>query len=99
MVDPQTKPAANAPAKKPQRSMGPFDHPWFLPGLLYFFMLWAGYDEFLNPDFDPKHMWFNRTILGLSTVFAVYYTVQNLRDARRARERAAEESQAPSRTG
>lgn len=99
MADEQTKPTADTPAKKPQRSMGPFDHPWFLPGLLYFFMLWAGYDEFLNPDFDVKHMWFNRTILVLSSIFAVYYTVQNIRDTRRARERAAAQSQARSQNG
>ncbi|CAG0958488.1 hypothetical protein MYXO_00620 [Myxococcaceae bacterium] len=88
----QTKPAGSASAKKPQRSMGPFDHPWFLPGLLYFFVLWAGYDEFLNPDFDPKYTWFNRTILGLSSVFAVYYTVQNIRDTRRAKARESAKS-------
>ncbi len=99
MVDEKPKPAEETAAKKPQRSMGPFDHPWFLPGLLYFFMLWAGYDEFLNPEFDAKHVWFNRTILAVSTIFAVYYTIQNVRDTRRARERAAAQSQAHSQNG
>jgi len=77
-----------------RRSMGPFDHPWFLPGLLYVFTLWFAYDGWINSDPDMmEHQTFNRVGAVIWFVGAVYYTLQNLRDQRRARERAASGSQ------
>lgn len=75
------------------RSMGPFDHPWFLPGLLYAFTLWFAYDGWLNPNI--KAVTFNRIMAPLWLAAAVYYTLQNLRDQRRARERAEQATPRP----
>lgn len=101
MAEPKPAPAPAAPGgekKGPEarRSMGPFDHPWFLPVLLYGFTIWFGYDGWFNPDI--KAVTFNRVLAPIWLAGAVYYTVQNLRDQRRARERAAQ-SGAPSKSG
>jgi hypothetical protein len=85
----ETKPEGASPAPKrdeAKRAMGPFDHPWFLPGLLYGFAVWFGYDGWLNPDI--KSVTFNRVMAPLWLAGAVYYTIQNLRDRRRRREAA-----------
>jgi hypothetical protein len=39
----QTPEAAPAPP-------GPFDHPYFLPGLLFAIALWFGYDGWFNEE-------------------------------------------------
>jgi hypothetical protein len=83
----ETKPESTSPATKgdgAKRSMGPFDHPWFLPGLLYAFSIWFGYDGWLNPNI--KSVMFNRVMAPLWLAGAIYYTIQNLRDQRRRRE-------------
>ena len=85
----ETRPAdaaQDAGTAAAKRSMGPFDHPWFLPGLLYAFALWFGYDGWLNPNI--KSVTFNRVMAPLWLAGAIYYTVQNLRDQRRRREAA-----------
>ena len=90
---------AGSTAPKPEegrRSMGPFDHPWFLPGLLYVFTLWFGYDGWLNPKIQA--VTFNRVMTPIWLAGAIYYTIQNLRDRRRAREGAAQSS-SPSQPG
>jgi hypothetical protein len=89
----ETKPVGSGPAKKtgePKRNMGPFDHPWFLPGLLFAFALWFGYDGWLNPKI--KAVTFNRVLAPLWLVGGIYYSIQNIRDQRRARERAGQSS-------
>mgnify|MGYP001161868616 CR=1 FL=1 len=93
----ETKPEGASPTPKGdegRRSMGPFDHPWFLPGLLFGFAIWFGYDGWLNPNI--KSVAFNRVMAPVWLAGAIYYTVQNLRDRRRKREHA--ESPPPSKT-
>ncbi len=91
----ETKPASAhaAPTGEPRRSMGPFDHPWFLPGLLYAFAIWFGYDGWLNENIEA--VTFNRVMAPIWLAGAIYYTIQNLRDRRRDRERAASQSPPP----
>jgi hypothetical protein len=71
-----------APQESEERASTPFDHPYFLPALLIGFTAWFGYDGWLNPDFDPKWITFNRwgffVLLGL----AAYFTIQTVRDKR-----------------
>lgn len=88
MADENGQDGANAADKTDaaRRSMGPFDHPWFLPGLLYGFAVWFGYDGWLNSKIQA--VTFNRVMAPLWLAGAIYYTIQNLRDRRRARERA-----------
>jgi hypothetical protein len=93
--DEQQQAASTAPKRDAgRRSMGPFDHPWFLPGLLYVFTLWFGYDGWLNPKIQA--VTFNRVMTPIWLTGAIYYTIQNLRDQRRAR---AARSSPPSEAG
>ncbi|MCC6643035.1 MAG: hypothetical protein IT386_17880 [Deltaproteobacteria bacterium] len=84
-IEPEGRSTATESASA-KRSMGPFDHPWFLPGLLYAFAVWFGYDGWLNPNI--KSVTFNRVMAPLWLAGAIYYTIQNLRDQRRRREAA-----------
>ena len=66
----------------------PFDHPAFLPALLWALALWFGYDGWLNSDPDmQEHLDFNRYGFGILFVGAVYYT---FRAAQEFRERAGD---------
>ena len=57
VAEPEPRDAAEEPE---ERATTPFDHPFFLPALLIVFTLWFGYDGWLNADFDPKWISFNR---------------------------------------
>ncbi len=61
-IEPEGRSTATESASA-KRSMGPFDHPWFLPGLLYAFAVWFGYDGWLNPNI--KSVTFNRVMAPL----------------------------------
>jgi hypothetical protein len=64
----------------------PFDHPAFLPVLLWGLAVWFGYDGWINQDPDMlEHVAFNRWGFGILVVLGLYFTVQSVRDAR-ARE-------------
>ncbi len=96
MADETTPPKSGNVSKESAdgRSMGPFDHPWFLPFLLYAFALWFGYDGWFNENI--KAVTFNRVLAPIWLAGALYYTFQNIRDQRRARERAAQHTDASS---
>ena len=65
----------------------PFDHPAFLPVLLWGLAVWFGYDGWINQDPDMlEHVAFNRWGFGILVVLGLYFTVQSLRDARRKSE-------------
>ena len=89
--DPEERdPAAgeNAPAKDAdqpdgeERASTPFDHPFFLPVLLIGFTAWFGYDGWLNADFDPQWISFNRWGFFILLALAAYYTIQSVREMR-----------------
>jgi hypothetical protein len=66
----------------------PFDHPAFLPVLLWGLAVWFGYDGWINQDPDMlEHITFNRWGFGILVVLGIYFTVQSLRDRARDRER------------
>jgi len=61
----------------------PFDHPAFLPVLLWALSLWFGYDGWLNDDPDmQEHLTFNRYGFAVLIVLATYFTVQGVREMR-----------------
>ena len=65
----------------------PFDHPAFLPVILWGLSVWFGYDGWINQDPDMlEHVTFNRYGFGLLVVAAVYFTFQAIREIRRERE-------------
>ncbi len=61
----------------------PFDHPAFLPLLLWALSIWFGYDGWLNQDPEMlEHVTFNRYGFGLLVVLGVYFTIQGVREMR-----------------
>jgi len=68
-----------------ERASTPFDHPFFLPVLLVLFTLWFGYDGWLNADFDPQWISFNRWGFAVLLPLAVYFTIQAVRETRRGK--------------
>jgi hypothetical protein len=70
-----------------EEASSPFDHPAFLPVLLWGLAVWFGYDGWINKDPEMlEHVAFNRWGFGILVVLGIYFTVQSLREAR-ARDR------------
>lgn len=65
-----------------ERAPTPFDHPLFLPVLLIAFTAWFGYDGWLNADFDPKWISFNRWGFFILLALSIYFTIQSVREMR-----------------
>ena len=65
----------------------PFDHPLFLPGLLLAFMLWFGYDGWLNPEMKEEYLGFNRWGAVLWAVLTLWFGYKGLKEMREDRER------------
>jgi hypothetical protein len=65
-----------------ERAETPFDHPYFLPALLIAFTVWFGYDGWLDEDFNPEYISFNRWGFFILLPLAVYFTIQAVREKR-----------------
>ncbi len=65
----------------------PFDHPAFLPVLLWALALWFGYDGWINQDPEMlEHVTFNRVGFAVLVALGSWFTFQALRDKRRQSE-------------
>lgn len=74
----------------------PFDHPMFLPALLFAFALWFGYDGFLNTDPEMmEHQGFNRGGFALWVVLFLYYGWRGLQEMREANEAEPSDADRP----
>jgi hypothetical protein len=72
--------APGAASEDEEDGTSPFDHPAFLPVLLWALAIWFGYDGWLNSDPDmAEHITFNRVGFGVLVLAGTYYTVQALR--------------------
>jgi len=61
----------------------PFDHPAFLPVLLWGLAAWFGYDGWINQDPDMlEHRTFNQVGFAVLVVLGLYFTVQSVRETR-----------------
>ena len=61
----------------------PFDHPAFLPVLLWGLAAWFGYDGWINQDPEMlEHKAFNRWGFAVLVVLGLYFTIQSIRQAR-----------------
>ena len=61
----------------------PFDHPAFLPVLLWALSIWFGYDGWLNDDPEMvEHLSFNRYGFAVLVALASYYTFDAVRRVR-----------------
>ena len=57
----------------------PFDHPLFLPALLFAGMLWFGYDGWINQDPSmQEHLQFNRWGFGVLTLLTAWFGYKGL---------------------
>ncbi len=66
----EEKPSETDPGPAPT----PFDHPLFLPALLFLGMLWFGYDGWINQDPDMlEHKTFNQVGSGILTVLTGWF--------------------------
>ena len=86
MAEPDREdPEADASAvDNDEDASSPFDHPAFLPVLLWGLAIWFGWDGWFNPEI--KSIMFNRVGFGVLVVLGVYFTIQSLRESR-ARDR------------
>ncbi len=65
----------------------PFDHPLFLPVLLFAGMLWFGYDGWISQDPSMmEHQTFNRGGFGVLTVLTAWFGYKGLREFREDRD-------------
>jgi hypothetical protein len=60
----------------------PFDHPAFLPVLLWGLALWFGYDGWFNENIEAVD--FNRYGFVVLCALGAWFTFQAVRDARRS---------------
>ena len=71
----------------------PFDHPLFLPVLLFAGMLWFGYDGFLTSDPDMlEHRSFNRVGFAILTVLTAWFGYRGWQEYQEDQRREEEES-------
>ena len=79
--------ARDGAATEEEEASSPFDHPAFLPVLLWGLAVWFGYDGWINQDPDMlEHLTFNRWGFGVLVVLGIYFTIQALRERARDRE-------------
>ena len=71
-------------AEDEEEASSPFDHPAFLPVLIWGLALWFGFDGWFNPKIEA--VMFNRYGFGVLVVLGIYFTIQSVREVR-ARER------------
>jgi hypothetical protein len=87
-AEPGTEPQKQAPQGPPPT---PFDHPLFLPVLLFAGMLWFGYDGWIETDPDMlEHRTFNRGGFAVLTVLTGWFGYKGLvefKEDKAARER------------
>jgi len=78
---------------RPETPPTPFDHPLFLPALLFAGMLWFGYDGFINQDPEMhEHQEFNRYGFVALTLATIWYGYKGLKEFRADREADAARS-------
>ena len=76
----------SADATDDEEASSPFDHPAFLPVLIWGLAIWFGFDGWFNPKIEA--VMFNRYGFGVLVVLGIYFTIQSVREVR-AREQAS----------
>ena len=81
-LDTEAQQADQARAGEEEDDAGsPFDHPAFLPVLLWGLALWFGYDGWFNENIEAVS--FNRYGFAVLCALGAWFTFQAVRDARR----------------
>jgi hypothetical protein len=88
-LDAPTRESGAAEGAEDDEASSPFDHPAFLPVLLWGLAVWFGYDGWINQNPEMlEHVAFNRWGFGVLVVLGTYFTIQSIREVR-ARDREA----------
>ena len=76
--------AADAADREDEDEGGsPFDHPAFLPAVLWPMAAWFGYDGWINQDPDMlEHVTFNRVGFAVLVLAGIWFTLQAVRELR-----------------
>ncbi len=92
--DPEASDAEGSDSARRGPPPTPFDHPLFLPALLFAGMLWFGYDGWINQDPDmQEHLDFNRYGFGVLTLLTAWFGYKGIAEWREEKaEREASES-------
>ena len=69
----------------------PFDHPFFLPVLLFGFWGWFAWDIFTNAPAYQEYPNFNRGGFAVTLVLAIYFTWRAIQEKRAAEEADSDE--------
>ena len=77
-------PREPGPPTEEDEAPSPFDHPAFLPVLLWGLAAWFGYDGWFNENIEAVN--FNRYGFGVLVLLGIYFTVQSIREVRSQRE-------------
>ena len=67
-------------AAEDEETSSPFDHPAFLPVLIWGLAIWFGFDGWFNPKIEA--VMFNRYGFGVLVVLGIYFTIQSIREVR-----------------
>ena len=79
----QADESSDPPGEEEAAAPTPFDHPLFLPALLFAFSLWFGYDGFLNEDPEMmEHQTFNRSFFAVWVLLLGYYGYRGVQEMR-----------------
>jgi len=82
-LEPEQQNTDASTVEEEEEASSPFDHPAFLPVLLWGLAVWFGYDGWINKDPEMlEHVAFNRYGFGILVVLGVYFTIQSLREGR-----------------
>lgn len=93
----ETKLAVSGAEANEEDSRTPFDHPLFLPILLFLAMLWFAYDGWLTTDEKMReHQTFNRVGAGVLLFFTAMTTRTALKQMASERESAQPNSETKS---
>lgn len=70
-----------------EEASSPFDHPAFLPVLIWGLAIWFGFDGWFNPKIEA--VMFNRYGFGVLVLLGLYFTIQSIREVRARDQQSA----------
>jgi hypothetical protein len=84
---------ADAADEAEEEASSPFDHPAFLPVLIWGLAIWFGFDGWFNPKIEA--VMFNRYGFGVLVVLGIYFTIQSIREVRARDQQSGDRADSP----
>jgi hypothetical protein len=76
-----------------EEASSPFDHPAFLPVLIWGLAIWFGFDGWFNPKIEA--VMFNRYGFGVLVLLGIYFTIQSIREVRARDQQSGNRADSP----